>query len=452
MTTGPWIERLEAIAVARELVAVGGRRDAAGVTDGRVHVMPISMLDGKGAAWSLPAGTAIGALAFAGDELLLSGGEDGRVTAWDVTGQRKLGELSLGAAVRAIAVDLAVARGESGVAAVGTLDGALHVVKLAFRDGSVTLASEGRHALSDGPITAVAWDPAGVWVVGAADGQLRVIGETVRAVSPGGDGGIRAVACLGDGRAAIGCGDGSLRLCFIVGDVEAVDRSGDHGHQGAVRGLALGPVVVDDAGREAPRRLFTVGEDGALKAWFVDGNRRPKTIEVGIGPVTALVLAPGPLAKIEKAAGRLWMTSTRRKVAALALGGDIDPVGDPTIIGYALDGHEAVLRDGKAAVKDKLVVVSQLTELAEDEARVLLDYALANGPPEVRVAATQAMVRSKRRASRPALRAALEATSPSFAVPRSTRCATSRPISRSPRSAPASRRDTTTSGPARSRR
>jgi hypothetical protein len=34
---GPWIERLEAIAVARELVAVAGRRDAAGVTTSSVR-------------------------------------------------------------------------------------------------------------------------------------------------------------------------------------------------------------------------------------------------------------------------------------------------------------------------------------------------------------------------------------------------------------------------------
>ena len=302
---GPWIERLEAIAVAREVVAVAGRRDAAGVTDGRVHVMPIALLDGKGAAWSLPAGSAVGALAFAGDELLLSGGDDGRIIAWDVTGQRRITELGVGAAVRAIAGDAAVTRGESGTIAVGTADGALHLVAIALRDGGVTLATTIKHALSDGPITAVTWDPAGVWVAGGADGQLRIIGGTVRAVSPGGDGGIRAVACLGDGRAAIGCGDGSIRLCFIVGDVEAIDRSGDHGHQAAVRGVALGPVVVDDAGREAPRRLFSVGEDGALKAWFVDGNRRPKTIEVGIGPLTALAFAAGPIAKVDQAAGRL---------------------------------------------------------------------------------------------------------------------------------------------------
>ncbi|MDQ3368919.1 MAG: hypothetical protein M3680_26135, partial [Myxococcota bacterium] len=86
MITGPWIERLEAIAVAREVVAVAGRRDAAGVVGSAVHVLPTTLLDGKGTGWSLPAGAAVRALAFAGDELLLSAGDDGRLIAWDVTG------------------------------------------------------------------------------------------------------------------------------------------------------------------------------------------------------------------------------------------------------------------------------------------------------------------------------------------------------------------------------
>ena len=43
---------------------------------------------------------------------------------------------------------------------------------------------------------------------------------------------------------------------------------------------------------------------------------------------------------------------------------------------------------------------------------MLLDLALATAPPEVRVSATQAMVRSNRRASRPALRVALGAQQP----------------------------------------
>jgi len=109
---GPWAERLEAIAVAREVVATAGFRDAPGVTGSRAHVAPVSLLDGKGTGWSLDCGAAVRALAFAGDELLITGGDDGRVIAWDVTGQKQVASLSLGAAVRALAVDAGAARGE----------------------------------------------------------------------------------------------------------------------------------------------------------------------------------------------------------------------------------------------------------------------------------------------------------------------------------------------------
>src|SRR6185295_11043742 len=110
---------------------------------------------------------------------------------------------------------------------------ALHLIALAIRNATPALGPVTRHALGDGgAIAAVAWDAAGLWVAGGADGRLWVITPranglpAARAIVPGGDGGIRAVACLGDGRAAVGCGDGSVRLCFIVGDVEAADRSG----------------------------------------------------------------------------------------------------------------------------------------------------------------------------------------------------------------------------------
>lgn len=415
---GPWVERLEAVAVGRELVAVAGRRDAAGAA--RVHVVPVAVVEGTGKAWSLAAG-AVGALAFAGDDLLLTGGDDGRVVAWDVTGQKALAEVNVGAPVRALAVDPNVARGDAGAIAAGTADGALHVIAFAVKKAKPALGAPARQALSDGAIHAIAWDPAGLWLAGGADGQLWICraaqppgsaadrGDATRAVLPGGDGGIRAIVSLGDGRAAVGCGDGSLRLCFIVGAVEAVDRSGDHGHEGALRGLAAGPQAVDERGRDLPRRLFSVGEDGALKLWFAEGNRRPRTIELGIGPATALAFAPGPVVKpavIERAVGRLWIAGSQRKLAALALGPEVEPVGEPIAIGSELDRLEAVLRD-KSAVKVKLEAIDALAQLGEDEARLQLDNALASGAPEVKLATTRAMVRSERRASRPALRAVL---------------------------------------------
>jgi WD40 repeat protein len=337
MTRGPWIERLEAIAVSRELVAVAGRRDAVGVTTSRVHVVPITLLDGKGTGWSLDAGATVRALAFAGDDLLLSGGDDGRLLAWDVTGQKILMVLALGAAIHSIAIDTNVARGSAGTICVGTADGTAHIIRFTIANATPAFAGTAKHKLSDGPITALAYDPAGLWVAGGADGQLRVIGAEVRALSPGGDGGIRAVVCMGDGRAAIGCGDGSIRTLFVVGDVEAYDRSGDHGHQGAVRALALGPVIVDDAGREQPRRVFSAGEDGAIKSWFIDGARRPKTIEVGIGALTAMVFVAGPVPKVDKAQGRLWTCSTNRKVATLVVGADADVAESAQKLGSNLD-------------------------------------------------------------------------------------------------------------------
>ncbi|HEY0194851.1 MAG TPA: HEAT repeat domain-containing protein, partial [Kofleriaceae bacterium] len=410
---GSWVERLEAIAVGREVLAVAGRRDVLGtVAPSSVHVVPTSLLEGKGRPWQLEAGGAIRALAFAGDDLLIGGGDDGALIAWDVTGKVRVAQLALGAAIQAIALDGGVAHGD-GVIAVGTADGALHLVRSVIANATPAWTVAARHALSEGALGALAWDPAGLWLAGGADGQLWVIGSGApRAVSPGGDGGIRAIVSLGDGRAAIGCGDGGVRLCYVVGDVEATDRSGDHGHQAAVRGLVLGPAVTDDAGRELPRRLFSAGEDGAIKAWLVDGNRRPRTIELGIGPASALAFAPGSVVKpvaVDKAVGRLWIASTERNVAALALGPEVEPVGEPVVLGSTLGAIAGLLRDGKAAVKVKLEMLDALAGLAEDEARALLDLALASGPPEVRIAATRAMVRSGRKASRPALRAALDA-------------------------------------------
>jgi ParB family chromosome partitioning protein len=410
---GAWAERLEAVAVGRELVAVAGRRDAGSVVASSAHMFPIASLDKPTSGWPCDAPAAINALVFAGDALLVFGGDEGVLVACDSSAERKpLANIKLGASVRSIAVDASVARGDGGAIAVGTADGTLHEITFAIANGTPSFSSTNKRKLSDGAINCIARDPAGLWLAGAADGQLWVVGSEQRAVLPGGDGGIRAVVAVGDGRAVLGCGDGSIRMCYIVGDVEPTDRSGDFGHQGSVRGLALGPLIVDDAGRESPRRMFSAGEDGVLKLWFLDGARRPKTIEPNIGPITSMVFAPGPVAKIDKAAGRLWITSTNRKVWTTPIGADLDLAGEPTVFLSVFDAYESTLRDGKAAVKVKMEAVAKLTDYAEDEARVLLDLALASGPPEVRVAATQAMVRSNRRLSRPALRAALSAQQP----------------------------------------
>src|SRR6185503_4731503 len=194
---GGWIERLEALAVGRDVVAVAGRRDAAGEPSSQVHVIPTTLLDGKGAGWSLdPGGGAVHALAFAGDELLLGGGDRGRLVAWDVTGKRRVAELDLGAPVRSLALDAAAARGDAGALAVGTADGALHIIGFEIRDAAPVLGPPVRRALSDGAIGAVAWDPAGLWLAGGADGQLWVIDEKSESGGRGsaGGGGVRPLS------------------------------------------------------------------------------------------------------------------------------------------------------------------------------------------------------------------------------------------------------------------
>ncbi len=413
---GPWTERLEAVAASRELVAVGGRRDAVGVVETRVHVFP-PVLDKPGVSWSLPSSCAVYALAFAGEELLLVGGDDGTIAAWDVTGNKRVGDVAVGGPIRALAIDAGVARGDRGTIAVGTADGAVVLVAFAIESGTPRFTVGTRHALSDGAIHAVAFDPAGLWLAGGSDGQLSIIGTDVRKLAPGGEGGIRAIASIGDGRALIGCGDGTIRACYVVGAVEPTDRSGDHGHDGAIRGLALGPVILDDAGREQPRRFFTVGDDRALKIWFVDGARRPRTLETVVGsPATAIVFAPGPVAKVDKAAGRLWITGTQRTVAMLVLGPDAEPTADkPVELESAIAGYHDLLADTQTAtsrsaagVKVKLDTIAALERLAEDVAREQLDFALTSTQPtEVLVAAARAIARSNRRASRPAVRGRL---------------------------------------------
>ena len=77
---GPWIERLECIAACKELVAVGGRRDAVGVTATNVHVFPPALLEKQGKViykWTLegtnggPSGT--------GKRVRISGFEEWRI-------------------------------------------------------------------------------------------------------------------------------------------------------------------------------------------------------------------------------------------------------------------------------------------------------------------------------------------------------------------------------------
>ena len=80
---GPQLERLEAVAVNRNVIAIGGTRDAAPTSS--VHVMPHAIFEGKGTPSELAIGGPVHALAFATDDLLLvghgAGAAGGRLTA-----------------------------------------------------------------------------------------------------------------------------------------------------------------------------------------------------------------------------------------------------------------------------------------------------------------------------------------------------------------------------------
>src|SRR5580765_6478792 len=92
---GPWLERLDAIAAGRTSFAVSGWRDvpAGRSAPTRIHIAPISLLDGRGKARALDVESPARALAFVTDELLLSGDDAGHVIAWDVGEGEQLAEL-----------------------------------------------------------------------------------------------------------------------------------------------------------------------------------------------------------------------------------------------------------------------------------------------------------------------------------------------------------------------
>ncbi|HEY6036677.1 MAG TPA: hypothetical protein VIV58_20510, partial [Kofleriaceae bacterium] len=184
---GPWVERLEAIAASNALIATAGFRDAAGIARSRAHVIPLSVLDGKGTGWSLDCGAAVRALCFVGEDLLLSGGDDGRLIAWDVTGQKppkgigspdsslaQRGGLHFPAPVRAIAVDANVAKALAGMIAIGTADGMLHVLPFQIANGAPQFGAPVGRRISEGAVYAACFDPAGLVLAGTAEGQLWI--------------------------------------------------------------------------------------------------------------------------------------------------------------------------------------------------------------------------------------------------------------------------------------
>ena len=82
----PHIERLLAVAASGKLLAVGGRRDAAGVTDSSVHLLQLPKLNAR---FSAPLDAAVSALAFCGDDCLLAGTAKGDLAIWRTSGDGK---------------------------------------------------------------------------------------------------------------------------------------------------------------------------------------------------------------------------------------------------------------------------------------------------------------------------------------------------------------------------
>src|SRR5262249_13017171 len=149
------------------------------------------------------------------------------LVAWDVTGKRRAAELDLGAPVRSLALDAAAARGDAGALAVGTADGALHIVGFSVRDAAPVLGPVARRALSDGAIGAVAWDPAARWVAGGAAGQLWVIDE-------------RSESKKRDPAGSAG-GEGARPL-----SIDERSESGGRGPTGSTGGKGARPLSIDE--------------------------------------------------------------------------------------------------------------------------------------------------------------------------------------------------------------
>ncbi|MFO1425255.1 MAG: HEAT repeat domain-containing protein [Candidatus Competibacteraceae bacterium] len=399
----PHIERLLAVAASGKLLAVGGRRDAAGVDDSSVHLLQLPKLNAR---FSAPLDAAASALAFCGDDLLLAGTAKGDLAIWRASGDGKTPDWQQavhGGAVRAL-----VASG-SQVLSVGD-DGtlALHAIEM---DGDrPRLREQAKRRLSEQPLRAVALDPASGSVAAAgADNTIYVLplaqlGKAEPRVMPCGERGISALTFTGDGRIVTGCGDGSIRVCFLEGAIDEDNRSGDAAHQGPVRSLLFSAALNDEQGRPLPRRLFSLGEDGELKIWTLDQRRKPRTVSVGRNASALALFDPLPQAKPEQRGGLLVAVTEQRQIWLST----VDQSGNPSGNSETWDSRLQRLLDEVKATRSSSATLDALAQLAEDEAREALEYVLGqDSRPGQRLEAAQKLGASQRRRSRPALAKAL---------------------------------------------
>ena len=405
----PHVERLVAVAASpsRKLLAIGGERDARGVAGSQLHVLALPKLAPHAL---INVDGAVLALAFANDELLVAATSQGELLGSDVSGEtaKSLFASSIHrGAIRAVACD---PMGQI-VATVGD-DGFVRVLRVG--DGKV--AACGEVELSPRPLRAVAIDGSGAVIAAAGDdGVIRslaladlVAGKSDAAVREMRIGeGVGALCYSGDGRIIAGCADGGVRLCYLDGAEDTEDRAREAAHEAMVRGLAYGPELFDDANRALPRRLYSIGEDGELKAWQLDTKRRPKSISLGSARLRAMTwLAAAKSAKAERRGGTLVIVDWARRISLVLLNEKGEPDDSVDRVVSRLDELAADLK--AKAENVRAAAVEALAGLAEDEARKLLDRALSSDKkPELRKLAAEVIGRGGRRLSRPALRAAL---------------------------------------------
>jgi ParB family chromosome partitioning protein len=433
---GAHVERLHAVAASptRRLLAIGGARDVdraqaaqsgqAGKPGSHVYVAPFSKLE---AASTAAVDDAVLALAFVGDDLLVAGLANGTIVGWDTSSAGTSADavlpevLRLAGAHRGAVRALDAAPAERGRGSVSTFvlvsvgdDGALRVGTLepAAKESPRRFTLVAERTASTRPLQAVIIDPQGKTVAAAGDDSVIRTWSIAEAQAapremPCGDAGIGALCFTGDGRIVAGCGDGSIQLCYLEGAVDAENRAGDAAHVGMVRGLVMSAELVDEAKRPLPQRLFSIADDGNLKAWQLDTKRKPRAVALGSVKLTAMVLVPASRgAKPDRRGGTLVVTDDQRVLHLVTVNDQAEPADAAERVRSALDRLRGDL--DASGVKVRLDAVDALAELPEDDARQLLDRALgSDGKPEVRKRAAEAMGRSRRRLSRPALRQAL---------------------------------------------
>jgi ParB family chromosome partitioning protein len=399
----PHIERLLTVAASGKLLAVGGRRDAVGVTNSSVHLLQLPKLNLR---FSAPLDAAATALAFCGDDLLLAGTVKGDLAIWRASGEGKTPDWQQAAHTGAVR---ALVASDSQVLSVGD-DGvlALHAIEM---DGDrPRLHEQAKRRLSEQQLRAVALDAASGSVAAAgADNTIYVLplaqlGNAEPRIMPCGERGIFALAFTGDGRIVAGCGDGSIRTCFLEGAIDEENRSGDAAHQGPVRSLLFSATLNDEQGRPLPRRLFSLGEDGELKVWTLDQRRKPRTVPIGRNASALALFEPLPQAKPEQRGG-LLVAVTENRLIWLS---PVDQNGNPSGNAETWDSRLQRLLDEVKANRSSSATLDALAQLAEDEAREGLEYVLGqDSRPGQRIEAAQKLGDGQRRRSQPTLAKAL---------------------------------------------